>query len=260
MKMLIKEIVNYLDEKYPHDTAEEYDQGKIGLVIGDPNLNLTSVLFSLDLNSDVILDAINKECNLIITHHPVMFNPISKILFDTELGISLRMLFEKNISVYSMHTNLDKAIEGVSYAISKKVGISDIISDRENSYMSYGKIESISLKSLANKVKTDLELTGVKIAGNPNTLINKVGIIGGSGGQIEEVDYAINNKIDCLITSEIKLHVAQYAVSNGLCLIEINHGAEKWIFEIIQTDLINRFKAKFKAFISEINTDPLIFI
>lgn len=258
--MLIKELVEYLDDKYPQENCEEYDQGKIGLVIGSKNIDVTEVLLALDINSDVIKEAIEKNCNLIITHHPFLFNPVSKILFDTDLGVSLRMLFEKNISVYSMHTNLDNAIEGVGYSIAKRLGIEEINHDIENSYIRYGKINPINLYGLANKVKKDLELDGVRVAGDPNKLVKKIGVIGGSGGSLEEINACIRNNIDCLVTSEIKLHIAQYAVYNDLCLIEINHGSEKWVFEIIQEDLEKRFEAKFKANISEINTDPLNFV
>lgn len=258
--MLIRDLVEYLDNKYPEKTAEEYDQGKIGLVIGSNNITLKSVLFALDLNIDVIKEAISKDCNLIITHHPFLFNPITKILFDTDLGIAIKMLFDNNISVYSMHTNLDKATDGVSSVLAKKLGIDEVYHDRINSYMSFGRIEPLLLKNLVYKIKKDLKLTGVKVAGDLNKLVMSVGVIGGSGGTIEEINFARSNNVDCLITSELKLHIAQYATSKGLSLIEINHGAEAWVFESIKEQLTNRFNAKFEAYISEINTDPLIFM
>lgn len=259
--MLIKEIVDYLDERFPESTAEDFDKGKIGLIIGSKNIELKHILLSLDLNYDVALEAVNKDCNLIIVHHPYFFNPISKILYDTNMGRTLKLLFTHNISVYAMHTNLDVAIGGVNDALALTLGLKNYeVEDLNNGFVRVGDIDEMTLNELALHVKKSLNLSGVRVAGDLNKKINRVAVIGGSGGMISEIAAAKSKGAQVLVTGEIKLHIAQYAVENNFSLIEINHGAEKWVFEIIKDELENRFKAKKMAFISEINTDPLQFV
>lgn len=256
--MLVKEIVEYLDNRFPENTAEAFDQGKIGLIIGSKNLELKNILLSLDLTLEVAKEAVKKNCNLIIVHHPYFFTGITKVLFDTNVGRTLRILFENNISVYAMHTNLDIAIGGVNDALASALGLTNYqVSDELNGYVRVGNINEMTLNDLAIHVKKSLNLGGVRVAGDLNKKISSVAIIGGSGGQIDEIHNAMNKNAQVLITGEVKLHIAQYAVEHNFSLIEINHGAEKWVFNLIKEELENRFNVKKTVFISEINTDPL---
>ena len=119
--MKLAEIVKYLDNKVPLNYQESYDNS--GLLIGDKEMVVTSVLTCLDCTEDVIKEAVHQKSNLIISHHPILFSPIKKI---TNSNYVERIIFEaiqNNIAIYAMHTNLDNIAGGVSFIFSNKLGL-----------------------------------------------------------------------------------------------------------------------------------------
>ena len=82
--MKVKEINDYLLEKYPLSFADDFDNGKLGLVFGSQNNDVTKILYSLDLTLEVVEEAIDNKCELIVAHHPYFSHPISKINYDNE--------------------------------------------------------------------------------------------------------------------------------------------------------------------------------
>ncbi len=254
--MQIKEIIDYLDERFPKETASDFDIS-IGFAIGSKNIEVNKVLLALDLTLDVAKEALKKGCNLIITHHPFLFNPINKIIFDTPQGQIIKFLCNNNISTYSAHTNLDVAIGGVNDSLAKMLGLKfehkEVLKDK---MMVYGNIDNIILKDLALKVKKTYKLKGLRIVGEENKIIKKVGIIGGAGANISSIHEALANGVDCLITGEVHLDKAIYANNLGLAIIEINHGVERFVFDYLKEELETKFGDIF--IISDINTDPLV--
>lgn len=255
--MKIREITNFLNIHYPFDLASDFDENKIGLVIGDEDIEVNNILLSLDLNYEVLNDAIAKKANLIICHHPLIFEPITKILFKSKLGEILNLMFQYQISLYVMHTNLDVGINGVNDTLAKILSFSNIEGEvKKDHFLRFGSI-NMTLNQLVNLVKQNLELTGVRVVGSLDKKIKKVGIVGGSGGQIDIIDEAIANNCDCLITGEIKLHIAQYAAYKNFAMIEVNHGVERFVLNSIKLLLLENLDMSNEIFITNINTDPL---
>jgi len=253
--MVIKELCDILDELYPSELAWDNDLPRIGFILGDKNRKLENVLLTLDINLDVIDEAINKNCNFIIAHHPLIFYPIYKIDFDTSLGKIIKKLIENNISVYSMHTNLDVGVEGVADTLAERISLKNITGENEkDSYMRIGEIKETKFKDLFNKIKDNLDITGLRYAGDEEKLIKRIAIFGGSGGNERAVMEAVQKNADLYISSEFKLSAVQLAVNNNLCVIEVNHGVEKLVF-INLLNKLNKF-VNTKIYISEVDTDP----
>lgn len=255
--MLVKNVVEYLDARFPRSNAEEFDQGSIGLAIGSEKIEVSNILLALDLNKEVVIDAISKNCNLIITHHPFLFTGIQKILFDSQKGEVIKLMCENNISLYSMHTNLDVGTGGVNDTLAEMLGINDykIINDEasKGNYLRYGEIEETSLEQLANNVKKIFNLNGVKVLGDFNKKVKRIGIVGGSGAHTNDILTAVNCGLDCYITGEVHLNNSQLADYYGLSIIEVKHGVEKYVF----TSLIEELR---KQFLSLYNFDNNIYI
>jgi len=115
-----KEIIKYLEEWAPKGIA--WDKDNVGLQVGDPEIKIKNVLLSLDLKEEVIESAIKENCNLIITHHPLLYYPLKNL--DYSKNIIARMiekLIKNNITLYSAHTNLDFTKHGVSYQLAKRL-------------------------------------------------------------------------------------------------------------------------------------------
>ena len=264
--MLVRDVCNYLDKRFPKETAEEFDGPRIGLIIGSENIKVENILLTLDLNYEVVNKAIKKGCNMIIAHHPYLFEPLYKILFDSEKGKVIELMFKHQISLYVMHTNLDVGENGVNDCLARKLELENVVAINgyeQSSYLRVGEVD-MTLKKLANKVKDKFDLTGVRVLGDLNQDIHKVGIVGGSGGRVFDILKAKQAGCDCYITGEIHLNCSQFAEEVGLCLIEVNHGVEKFVFESLEEELEENLKSEFnfknKIYTNLCETDKMITI
>ncbi|MBF26042.1 MAG: Nif3-like dinuclear metal center hexameric protein [Flavobacteriales bacterium] len=122
--MKLFEISNYLDTRVPLAFQEEYDN--CGLLIGNKSSKINSVLISLDCTESVVDEAIRNKHNLIISHHPLLFNGIKKITGSNYVERITEKAIRNNIAIYSMHTNLDNIQGGVSFQIAKRISLQDV--------------------------------------------------------------------------------------------------------------------------------------
>lgn len=122
--MKIADVVLFLESMAPSSLQEHYDN--TGLLTGDPGRECLGILVTLDTTEDVINEAIAKNCNLIITHHPIIFRGLKKISYNDYTGRAVIAAIKNDIAVYSIHTNLDNIIEGVNGKIALMLGLQDI--------------------------------------------------------------------------------------------------------------------------------------
>ncbi len=119
--MLIKEITNYLESLAPLGSQESYDNS--GLICGDCNWKLTNALISLDCIEDTVDEAIAKGCNLIISHHPIVFRGLKRLNGKNYIERTVIKAIQNNIALYAIHTNLDNYKFGVNRKIGEILGI-----------------------------------------------------------------------------------------------------------------------------------------
>jgi dinuclear metal center YbgI/SA1388 family protein len=123
--MTIRALIKYLEINYPKGVAWEKDN--VGLQLGNLNNKLKNVFLTLDLDMQAVERAKSKNCNLIITHHPVIFKPLQKLDLESDGKAQLiEKCLQNNITVYSAHTNFDFSPNGVSFALANKLGLTDI--------------------------------------------------------------------------------------------------------------------------------------
>jgi dinuclear metal center YbgI/SA1388 family protein len=119
--MQIREILEHLEEWAPLAWQESYDNA--GLLVGDASIEVKNVLISLDCTEEVVEEAIQKGCNLIISHHPIVFSGLKRITGANYVERTVIKAIQNNIALYASHTNLDHAPSGVSYQLASKLGI-----------------------------------------------------------------------------------------------------------------------------------------
>ncbi len=123
--MKCKKILEYFEHWAP--AANAWASDNVGLQIGNENSSIKNILLSLDLNNKVVDEAIKRNCNLIITHHPFLFHPIKNINTTKNThSIIIEKLLKKDINVFSAHTNLDFTKDGVSFQLAKAIGLKNI--------------------------------------------------------------------------------------------------------------------------------------
>ncbi|MGM0667778.1 MAG: Nif3-like dinuclear metal center hexameric protein, partial [Bacteroidota bacterium] len=121
--MILKELITYLEASVPPAYQESYDNS--GLQVGDENSTVDSALLSLDITEEIVDEAEQRKCGLVISHHPLIFQPLKCIGTGSYVERIIRKAIQKDISLYSMHTNLDIISGGVSYRMAEKLGLTN---------------------------------------------------------------------------------------------------------------------------------------
>lgn len=122
--MKIKDIISYFEEIAPLKYQESYDNS--GLIIGNQNQDVNSVLLTLDITEAVVDEAISKKSNLIISHHPIIFSGLKKITGADYIQRCIIKAIKHDIAIYACHTNLDSVFGGVNSKICEKIGLQDV--------------------------------------------------------------------------------------------------------------------------------------
>jgi len=248
------EIIKYFESKYPKDLAYEWDN--VGVQVGTLNMKAKSVLISLDLTKDVVKEAIQLKANMILTHHPMMFKPMDKIIFDSPKGWIVKNLIKHNITVYSAHTNYDLAEGGMNDTMADALKIKNPkMLDLNDEIGRYGDIDAMTFDAFIAFVKKHLKLEDVKVIGNQNRKVQTVGISGGSGSK--HMYEAKKAGCDVYLTGDVTYHTALDAIAVGLTIVDIGHHAEKIFVPTIKEELEKVFP-DIRFIASKIDTNPFI--
>jgi dinuclear metal center YbgI/SA1388 family protein len=117
----LSDIVGIINKKFPFSLAEEWDN--VGLQLGDPTAEVTRIMVALDPLPQVITSALDHHCNLLVTHHPLIFSPLHQITSSTSTGASILKAAQGNLALLAMHTNYDIAAEGLNDLLASKIGL-----------------------------------------------------------------------------------------------------------------------------------------
>lgn len=324
-------IISIIEDIAPRRWAEDWDN--TGLLVGSMNEDISKIMVTLDINGEVVEEAVEAGVDLIVCHHPVILKPLFNIRWDTIQGRLIYELVKHNICVYACHTNLDVAPGGVNDQLAKVLGLERIEVLEENIQEPYIKlavyvprdhteslieamvkagagrignyshctfltngtgtfkplegtnpyigkqgtverVEEVKIETILKKrhlsrvvkaiikahpyeepaynlyllqnqgdvyglgrigylnkpiklmefisnLKKVLKADNIKVAGNSNAMIEKIALCGGSGTSL--ISKAIFKGADVLVTGDVKYHEAQYALENGLILIDAGH-------------------------------------
>ncbi|MBN2892659.1 MAG: Nif3-like dinuclear metal center hexameric protein [Bacteroidales bacterium] len=108
----IKDLVSIIENKFPPQTQENYDNS--GLIVGDKEIEINSVLLTIDINEDVVDEAIEKKCNFIIAHHPIIFRPLKRITGSNYIEKTIIKAIKNDIAIYAAHTSVDNSDQGIN--------------------------------------------------------------------------------------------------------------------------------------------------
>jgi len=210
--------------------AESYDN--VGLQVGDPVRPVSCALLALDCTPAVIREARQLAATLIITHHPLLFRPLRTVSPQLFTGnLALRMA-EARIALYSIHTNLDAAPDGVSLGLASLLGLSHIrtLKPREDApHAGMGAIgrleEAVTLQHFLQTTANCLRTPTLRYAGNPDSTVETVVVCGGSGSFL--VQEALTAGADAYVTADITYHtffdVLDLAGEPRMALIDAGH-------------------------------------
>ena len=255
----VNDIYVLLDQVFPYNLAEKWDNS--GLVCGNPDAMVSSVLVSLDITLDVINEAKELGCNLVISHHPMIYDGIKSVTTDDLTGKKLSALIKNDIAAISCHTNLDIAENGVNDTLAKKCGLKNVkafLDVGTNQFLGrIGEVEKTTIADFAEKVKAALGCNGLRYC-DGGKAVQKVAVIGGAGGSFYQE--ALKAGADTFVTGDCKYSNFLPSYELGFNLIDAGHF---WTENIIIDTLIKTLSNSYpnlKILASQKNKDIIKFI
>ena len=228
---IVKDVYSFLDTVAPFSTSAPWDN--TGLLVGDENKEVKKVMLSLDVTGDVIAEAIKENVDLVITHHPLIFEPLKQINDTQFISYRILKLLQHDIAYYAMHTNYD--VLGMAELAANIMGLTDTevfeVTGQEPE-QGIGRVGSLdkemTLLDCCHLVKEKFNLKNVKVFGNLNTMVKRVAISPGSGKHMSGL--AVQKKADVLVTGDIDHHEGIDAVAQGVAIIDAGHYGIEHIF------------------------------
>lgn len=226
----VSETLSILKEFAPEEYSYKLEYDNIGLIVGRCDAAVSKVLCCLDVTDAVLDEAIAENVNLIISHHPMIFLPIARVTSEDTLGAKILKAAENKISIYAAHTNLDFVRDGINDFVAHSLNLRNIecLQPYISSDEGLGRVGDLSntvyCTVLKGEVAAVLKDNYVRVIGEPYNLVKRVAVINGAGGgDTKFVDMAIKAGADCLVTADVKHHVAVYARDNKITIIEPQH-------------------------------------
>ena len=248
----LSEITAFLENRFPPEYAEDFDN--IGLLAGKSEREVSKVLVCLDCTASVVREAISIGAELIITHHPFIFNSMKSVNDSSSLGRSIVLALENNISIYSAHTNLDSAPGGLTDYVVSKLGLTATSNIEGN----LGRVCSAdtTAKALCNKIKKEFGVETLFSTFTTDKAIKKVAVCnGGGGGDLAEL---VKDMCDVYISGDLKYHEVLSFTESDADYIEMKHyDSEFVVTELLKTELDKKF-SNIEILVSRTNTNPLI--
>jgi dinuclear metal center YbgI/SA1388 family protein len=260
----LREVLAALDARYPRALAESWDA--VGLVCGDPDESVRRVLFAVDPITAVVDDVLAAGAELLITHHPLFLTPVHGVPADDPKGRLVHRLVRGGAALFVAHTNADRAPDsGVNDALAAVLGVRDTRplepadDDPRAGLGRVGELERpMTLREFAALVASKLPPTagGVRAAGDPDRLVQRVAVCGGSGGSLTGAAAAAG--ADVFLTSDLKHHpVSEAMESSGPSLCDVGHFATEWPWLPVAADLLHRdLSGRVEVAVSRRRTDP----
>lgn len=258
MSQTVGQVLDFLNTIAPLSTAESYDN--VGLLAGSADAAVTGIATCLDITPEIVDEAVSKNANLIVSHHPVIFHPLKRIMADSPVY----MLIRSDISAIAIHTNFDMSEGGVNDALLELLGweSSGVLEQTNPNGLGIGGVADLPLgftaKALAEHCKQSLDLESVKYCEGSANAITRVGVCSGSGGDL--LRQAKELGCQALITGDVKHSVWIEAHNLGMALIDAGHyGTEKCASHRIAA-LLSRAFPDIPIFAAESEKEPCSYV
>lgn len=233
-KKTVADVVAVLEAAYPPELAEEWDA--VGLICGDPEEPVRKVVFALDCTLEVARRAVQVGADMLVVHHPLFLRGVTSVAANTPKGKVIHTLIKGGCALFAAHTNADSARPGVNDKLAELVGITagePIKPTYEGAETGLGRVGTLSkpmtLREFTQQVADALPETvwGVRAAGDPEQLVQKVAVSSGSGDSF--LDAVRGLDVDVYVTSDLRHHpVDEYLRAGGPAVVDTAHWASEF--------------------------------
>lgn len=253
--MKLKEIIKLIESEYPIELAYEWDNS--GLFYGHIEKDIKKVIVTLDITCDVVEQAIQNGAQLILAHHPFVMSGIKTLADNSMHAKMIEMIIKNDIAVYSAHTNMDTAKNGINQKLAELFGLTYIeVLEQDKPYIDcgLGRIgvlkEEMTLEAFSKLTAQLLKTPFVRVSGEKKT-VKKIAIASGSCS--EYVPTAIKKGSDVIITADMKYHHCIEFAYDGIVVIDAGHFPTERVVQDMFYDLLKNSGLEIvKAHISDV--------
>jgi dinuclear metal center YbgI/SA1388 family protein len=259
----IEQVGAFLEQFAPTRLAESWDN--VGLLVGDSRATVKKIMTCLTVTPASAAEAIVEQVDLIVTHHPIPFQPLKRITNEAPTGRMLWDLIRAGICIYSPHTAFDSAAEGINRHLAEGLGLTDVAvlvpssgcgSNPAEGAGRFGSIApAISFGDLAERVKQFLRIEQLQAIGDLQRPIDRVAVACGSAGEFLEAARAAG--CQCLVTGETRFHTCLEAEATGMSLVLAGHFATERFGVERLAQVLKREFADVDIWASRHESDPL---
>ena len=250
----VSEVAQFLGEFAPLTLAEGWDN--VGLLVGDASRPVDRVLTCLTVTPDVVAEAVALRVDLIVSHHPMLFKPVQRLVATDPQGAMLLTLIGAGIALYSPHTAFDRAAAGINQQLAERFGLLGVhplrikpnpvnlavpLMEGASGAGRFGDLpQPCTLDELCESSKQLLSVPRLQRVGSPTAMIRRLGVA--CGAAAEFIPDALAAGCDALLTGEARFHDCLRARDSGLALILPGHYAtERPAVETLADVLQKRF-------------------
>ncbi len=259
MMLKVKDIAKAIEDFAPKGLQESYDNA--GLQVGDPEMEVAAALLCLDVTEEVLDEALERRCNLIVSHHPLLFKGLKEVTGRTATERIVMRAIRENVAIYSAHTNLDSTWEGVSHQIAhilKLTNLSVLEPKEGNPEAGLGVIGDVQptpkLEFLRN-IKEAFKVRALRYsAQSPQLVVRKVAVCGGSGASL--IRESIRRGADVIVTGDVKYHdFTTYGLD--IIIADIGHYESELCTRELLSRIIRQTYPDFVTYFAETETNPV---
>lgn len=257
----VKDIVARLRQDFPEEIASQGDP--VGMQIGSMEATVTKVMTTLDVRPQVVEEAVDKGVDFIVSHHPVMFRSARNLDFADPQNAMYGNIIKNGITVYSIHTNSDKAQDGSADWQAEELGLKNIdpFAPDEDGIAIGRKGElpkEMTAKEFAYYVKKKMNIKMARlITASDDKKVKTVAFICGDGSKFWH--RAVDEGLDAFITGDVYYHVGHDMISSGLTVVDPGHYTEK-LFKYKVYDRLKKWNQENNwqvgVELSEVSTNP----
>lgn len=261
--MQIKDILAVLEAIAPPHLQESYDNA--GLIVGNPETMATGVLFCLDSTEAVVQEAVEKGCNLIVAHHPIVFRGLKRLNGTTYVERTVMEAIRKNVAIYAIHTNLDNVYrQGVNAKIAEKIGLENtrMLAPKPGSDPNIGAgllgtlPAPMSGTAFLQHLKKALRAGCVRHTALPGKPVRSVAVCGGSGSFL--LPEALSAGADAFVSADFKYHEF-FDAEGKLIIADVGHfESEQFTIELLYEIVREKFHT-FALHLTGVNTNPVFY-
>lgn len=262
--MKIKDITSVIEQFAPLALQESYDNS--GLIVGRPDDEVQRALLAVDVTEEVLDEAEREGCDIIITHHPIIFHPLKRFNSATYVERCVERAIRSGIALYACHTNLDSTPNGMSWRVGSMMGLTDMVTlepRRDDPNAGFGVVGTLpraeDAMAFMQRVKSIFEVEAIRHSDLPSedAMVRRVAVCTGAGGSL--IDAAIKANADIYITADLRYNDFMRG-ERGMILADIGHFESEFCAINIINDVISKKLCNFAVRKSICSRNPIHYL